>query len=30
MLQRREDELEYNNVKLGVIVKDLERLFNVT
>ena len=30
MLQRREGELEYNNVKLGVIAKDLERLFNVT
>ncbi len=30
MLQRREGEMEYNNVKLGVIAKDLERLFNVT
>lgn len=30
MLQRREGEIEYNNVKLGVIAKDLERLFNVT
>jgi ferric-dicitrate binding protein FerR (iron transport regulator) len=30
MLQRREGELEYNNVKLGLIMKDLERLFNVT
>lgn len=30
MLQRREGEMEYNNVKLGVIAKDLERLFHVT
>lgn len=30
MLQRREGEMEYNNVKLGVIAKDLGRLFNVT
>lgn len=30
MLQRREGELEYNNVKLGIIMQDMERLFNVT
>lgn len=29
MLQRREGKLEYNNVKLGIIVQDLERIFNV-
>lgn len=29
MLQRREGELEYNNVKLGIIMQDLERIFNV-
>lgn len=29
MLKRREGELEYNNVKLGIIMQDLERIFNV-
>ncbi|MRG43850.1 DUF4974 domain-containing protein [Chitinophaga sp. SYP-B3965] len=30
MLQRREGEIEYNNVKLGIIIEDMQRLFNVT